>query len=556
MIKNISIEQYRKLKNIEFEFNKGINILSGSNGTCKTSILHIVSNSFQTINKKIENIRDNNCIDIIKGINDIINPKIESLTKGDKEYNDPAKGCSGTLYSVSYTNGKKINFRRHNSQLLNGKNRFSIKPSYRKGNSESLIKLPIIYLGLSRLYAHGEYQNEDNIKYINKKLPQVYLDEIASVYKDFTGIDILYKKQQKLGDIKTRAEFATEKDGIDSNTISAGEDNLFIIITALVSLKYYYESIQSSQEVESILLIDEFDATLHPSYQVKLLNILKRFCDKYKIQVIFTTHSLFLLEEALKNKHNVIYLIDNIDDVKKMKDVDIYKIKMHLENRTISELNTERCIPIFTEDNEARLFLKCMFDSFEKNSEVSFSKIKDLFYIVDANISSEALCNIFESSPILRSTIRSICVLDGDKSVSAEYNNHIITLPGGKSPEKLFFEYANHLYETNSVFWNNNCVADKGYTKVHYRDKISKDIESINIKINETKKQGKSTKGIRREENKKLFREYEEFFILVINHWILDPNNEVHIRKFYNDLKIMFKKVSKFHDISAREWGA
>ena len=28
MIKNISIEQYRKLKNIEFEFNKGINILS------------------------------------------------------------------------------------------------------------------------------------------------------------------------------------------------------------------------------------------------------------------------------------------------------------------------------------------------------------------------------------------------------------------------------------------------------------------------------------------------------------------------------------------------
>lgn len=78
-----------------------------------------------------------------------------------------------------------------------------------------------------------------------------------------------------MGDIKTRADFESDKAGIDSNTISAGEDNLFIIISALVSLKYYFQNITSTNEIESVLLIDEFDATLHPSLQFKLLDIFR-----------------------------------------------------------------------------------------------------------------------------------------------------------------------------------------------------------------------------------------------------------------------------------------
>lgn len=43
MIEKIKIDQYRKLKNIELNFSKGINAISGTNGTCKTSILHLFS---------------------------------------------------------------------------------------------------------------------------------------------------------------------------------------------------------------------------------------------------------------------------------------------------------------------------------------------------------------------------------------------------------------------------------------------------------------------------------------------------------------------------------
>ena len=42
MIKRIHVVKYRKLENMDLEFSKGINVISGTNGTCKTSLLHIV----------------------------------------------------------------------------------------------------------------------------------------------------------------------------------------------------------------------------------------------------------------------------------------------------------------------------------------------------------------------------------------------------------------------------------------------------------------------------------------------------------------------------------
>ena len=100
MVKGIHIIKYRKLENMELEFSKGINVLSGTNGTCKTSLLHIISNAFQAVTKKCEWLTDASCLDVIRQVNNMTNPKIESLTKGDKTHNDPANGIKGTIFSV------------------------------------------------------------------------------------------------------------------------------------------------------------------------------------------------------------------------------------------------------------------------------------------------------------------------------------------------------------------------------------------------------------------------------------------------------------------------
>jgi predicted ATP-binding protein involved in virulence len=555
MVNKIKIIKYRKLQDLEFNFSKGINVISGTNGTCKTSLLHIISNSFQKVKKNNSIFIDNSCVDMINNVNDVVNPKIESLTKGDKTYNNPANGVSGALFSVSYIDGVNISFRRHNSQSLEGKSRFSIKPTYKKDDSDKLPEMPVVYLGLSRLFPHGEYQDDENVKDIKKKLPDAYLDIISDIYNRFTGIDISYNGQKKIGDIKIRSEFSSQYSGIDSNTISAGEDNLFIIITALVSLRYYFDNITSTKDIESILLIDEIDATLHPAFQVKLLDILSDFSQKYKIQIVFTTHSLYLLEEALNRKINVIYLRDNIDSVDPMEDIDIYKIRMSLESALKEDIYSSRSIPVFTEDNEARMFLKCLLEYFERNFRDKFSGVKNLFHLVNANISADNLKSIFKDSILLRSTMRSICILDGDQD--PDYTNYIITLPGGlnkKPPEELIFEHAQKLYESDIEFWRNKTVLGSGYDKIYYRDNIKPDIEGIYSKIQELKENGVSTKGVKREENKKVFNDHNKFFKLVIINWINSVENSNQVEKFYKDLKVMFKKVSEFHDINSKEW--
>ncbi|MCF2628977.1 ATP-binding protein [Fusobacterium mortiferum] len=552
MIKQINIVQYRKLKNIQFDFSKGINIISGTNGTCKTSLLHIISNAFQAVPKSFEYLSDPKVLDTIKSLNKLNNPKIESLTRGDNEYNDPAPNIKGPLFRCEYFDETSLEFRKHNSPK---NNRFSIKPKYPKDKKESLPIIPIIYLGLFRLYSFGEFNNDDEIKDINKKIPETYLEEIKELYKDFTGIEIKYKSQQDMGGIKNRAEFISDKEGVDSNTISAGEDNLFIILTALTSLKYYFESLnkENTNPVESILLIDEIDATLHPAFQIRLLDTFKEYSEKYKIQIIFTTHSISLLEYALSQKQKVIYLIDDLTRVTQMPSVDKYKIEMYLKNKAKKDIYLPKNIPVFTEDKEARIFLKELINYY-KNKDKAFSQISGIFHFVDANLSCEALKNIFQDDQILRSTMRSICILDGDQApdpytFKANLANHIITLPENAPPEVIFFEYSKFLYENDiSEFWNNSDVQEQGFTKIYYRTNIKSEIDNIDKKISESNHLRK------RDENKRIFKDYQLFFNFVIRHWLHDPKNQDKIATFFKNLNILFKKVAAFHGINPNDW--
>ena len=189
-------------------------------------------------------INDKKCLPIIRAVNDVTNPKVESLTRGDQTYNDPAHGVKGPLFSVDYYGADTLSFRRHNSKQVT---RYAVKPKYQPGTTDTLPFCPVIYLGLSRLVPFGEFKNDEALSSIKKNLPQQYQNEIAALYKGFTNYDISFNATKQMGDIKVRSEFTSNIEGIDSNTISAGEDNLSIILTAVISLKYYYESISPSK---------------------------------------------------------------------------------------------------------------------------------------------------------------------------------------------------------------------------------------------------------------------------------------------------------------------
>lgn len=547
MIKNINIIQYRKLKNLTLNFTKKVNAISGTNGTCKTSLLHLLGNSLQAPTRSCGWITDNKCLPIIRAVNSVTNPKVESLTRGDQTYNDPAHGVNGTLFSVDYYGADSLNFRRHNSS----ETRYAVKPKYEAGSGDTLPFCPAIYLGLSRLVPFGEFQNDSALSNIKKKLPQIYQDEIARLYRQFTNYEITFNVAKHMGDIKVRSEFSSDVEGIDSNTISAGEDNLSIILTALVSLKYYYESISSTHEVESLLLIDEMDATLHPAFQIKLLNLFREMSELYKIQIVFTTHSMSLLEEMVSRKDNVIYLIDNVTSVYQMEDPDIYKIKMHLQSLTQEDIYEDRIIPLFTEDDEARCLLDLLFDYYQK-THPEFRNVCGLFHKVLTNIGADNLTGIFTDSKLLHTTMRSICILDGDHR--SDITNFIVSLPGNSSPETVLLNYIKKLYDEDDVFWKDRTIVDKGYTKTYYITNVKNPVDEFEAEFNRLHESGESAKGKRRAFNKKLFNDNRNFFILVFKHWINNPINKPEVDRFYNQLRTLFWKVAPYHEINPKDW--
>ena len=556
MIKKINYISYRKLKNLNIEFEKNINVIAGTNGTCKTSILHTISNSFKAVSSTDERFINKQSVSIIKHLNKLYNPKIETLTRGDKEFNDPSQGNKGTLYVTTYTDDSTLSFRKHNSKTSN-KMRFAVKPQYKSGENESLPAIPTIYLGLFRLFSYGEFESDELIRNISDKLPPVFQEVISNIYKSFTGYEIEFEQIKDMGRIKNRPEFKTNISGIDSNTISAGEDNLFIILTALVSLRYYYESINSTNDVESILLIDEIDASLHPEFQLKLIKLFVEYSEKYKIQIFFTTHSMSLIEYTLKNKKcKTIYLLDQITNIKSMVDPDKYKIDMLLKNAIRQETYLYNKIPIITEDIEARFLLKLLIDFYPK-FHIDEISIEKFFHIVDASISSEAIYKLASDEYLLKSTMRTINILDGDQFNKKDFKKNLIVLPGATSPEKLAFTHANALYDDEySEFWDNDVLIDLGFTKRNFNVTIKPKIESIGRDLQLLKNEGTSTKGVERSKNKKLFNEYKLFWEFVLKNWIENESNRQTINTFYNDLRTLFLKTSEFHGINSKEWHA
>ncbi|MCU5310995.1 AAA family ATPase [Bacillus cereus] len=588
MSKKISIKKYRKLEDVNFDFSDNINLISGTNGTCKTSLLYIISNSYQKIKKNLTNSTTQNCLTVIQDINNMMNPKIETLTRGDKQFNDPAPNERGVILNVEYFDGYQLGFRKHHS---NTSDRFSIKPKYAVNSNDTLPQKAIIYLGLSRLASFGEFQEtsvEDILSSLSKKiddedtldtikktleskilgnqirkiksnLPTEYIDEINSLYYDFTGVQVKDSKFNKVSLIKNRADFTSNIDGIDSNTISAGEDNLYMIITALVSLKYYYESlnITNVSDIESILLIDELDATLHPSYQLKLYDLIKEYCCNYKIQFVGTTHSLSLLEYSLKQKDNVMYLVDGMDYVTKIdSQLDFLTIKMFLNEKSAFQMNTTKKIPVFTEDEEARILITALFDYFYATKKQSFSQVINHFHFVEANIGSENLMNIFSDTVLIKDLTKAICILDGDKN--PDLSKNVISLPGNDNPEKLLLEYLNKIFNdpNHREFWSpsNYIVGTGGYQKKVVLSEILQRYKEIESEITAKQHSGNPTKGLRREKYKKLFNAHTEFFKTLFTYWINDPINQHEVNKFYMNLYKLFRKTSIAYGINPNVW--
>ncbi|NCU09734.1 ATP-dependent nuclease [Pantoea ananatis] len=553
MINEIDFVSFKKLKNIKISFDENLNVISGTNGACKTTLLQLISNAFQMPTARSNIYNNNKCLRIIREINKIANPKMEAIVRDSKKYSDPADGIKGRLYSVIYSNANVLDFRKHNSKDENLAHRYALKPMYpRDKPKQSLPHRPVIYLGLSRLFPIGEIKDSD-IELQKSNLPNEYNEMISEIYKEFLGFKINNIGSNSISDFKSGPEFETDNPEIDSNTISSGEDNLFIILKALVSLKFYYQSLEESvNHKESILLIDEFDATLHPYLQIKLLDKMNEYAKEFKIQIFLTTHSLSLLKYASNKKIKITYLINNHSDIINLEEPNYIKIKMFLQNKSRDDTYIDNKIPVFTEDPEARYLFDEIFN-FWISKKPELAAIRNCFHLIDCSIGANNLKTIFDDPFLMETSLKSICIFDGDHQ--GDIRKSIISLPGKKSPEEFILDHCEKiLNEGDENFWKNPDIYNQGFTRDYYLTEIQPFIYAIRNEYAHMIDNEESTHGYKRKKYKKLFNEHRNYFTMVTINWIKRSENQNELEFFYNGLKQLFYKVVVQNNISKVKW--
>ena len=443
-VTRVKIDNFRNLKNIDFDLGKKITIIAGRNGTGKSALLGLTAHVFDFKEKK----RTLFGRPFMTEFSNIFRFSLKHESNAKYSY---------TVY-LDNQSKRKAYFNGYNKT----EKRFRIHVG-KKEAGKGKIDLPVIYLGLERLFPISQEKDSDiklqPLKSSDRKWYEKYYNLIFASEENIS-IDNFKTKHKKF----YSASYKTH----DAFSNSAGEDNLGQILTAILSFKNLKNTLNGRYK-GGILLIDELDATLFPGAQRKLLEAFLTFSTKFQIQIIFTTHSTDILT-MLENK-----MFSSSDDVKvlfleKRGEKIIPYQNLDKLKQVVSSLRYEVCSPkkkpkinVYTEDKEARVFLR----------NIISSKARKRIKISRLNLGAENYINLLKHKvPTFPS---SVIVLDGDKK-RKNYKN-VVLLPGNKAPEKVVYDFLKSL-KPDDKFWEEF----GGYTKEIFLSDPPKDFQRESMK--------------------------------------------------------------------------
>lgn len=297
IIKHAYIEKFRALNNIEFDLGSKITAIVGYNGTMKTTILGILSQTF-TIGKDSVMSGEKT----IDGYN-FHSQFSEKFKLTDKDHPGMHK-WKLDLYDGVY----KDNFFEAESILRDQtSNKIRFWSTEGKVEGVGYPQVPVYYISLKRVTPLGEETKVSFVSELNDEekafLDKEYRNIFSSTKNGELTIDSIVTSKKH-----TAAIYPSEYDAL---TISAGQDNIGKILLAVLSFKRLKEKFPNDYK-GGILLIDEIESTLHPTSQKMLIKRIYKYARDYSIQFIFTTHSPTVIKSAFdkynKGEAQMLYL--------------------------------------------------------------------------------------------------------------------------------------------------------------------------------------------------------------------------------------------------------
>lgn len=510
MIKCLELDNFRLFNNIKIRIGKKITILAGQNATGKSTVLGLIGASCQLDERSLIFQKQ-------------FKAKFEELFKAS-----PEKDKSGTIAKITFTDktfSKEIDYRYLRISWQNNKTRFRVIPfkyienssNNKKKKTDAKMKKPVLYTGLSRLFPLGEgIESPFKELKLDEEDKQWLIDKYNYILSNNENIRTIGKTNKMIAKNKYAIGIETEKYDFLAN--SAGQDNLGQILLNLLSLK------KLNFVNGGVFLIDEFDATLHISAQIRLYETLYEIAEKYNIQIIFTTHSLSFLKYIYpkiefndKEKNNnieLVYFTTANEVLEVLQNPNIYLIENDLRISSGYKLNSK--ISVFSEDAEAQFFIENILEDYITK-----------FNLVKAKLGCDVLMNLRKHDPKYFSN--TIIILDGDykKPIPNNYKN-IIKLPGSYRPEKVLYDYLISLPPEHD-YWN-VCkeYPDYGFSRRYF------------LEMGPGKYDGKES-----EQYKKWFQDNLEGFKVtqLMKFWI-DDNRDV-VDKFINDFIVIHNKIAE-----------
>jgi hypothetical protein len=464
------VEKFRGFQNLEFDLGKQVTLIAGQNGTQKSTLLGMLTQTF-SIGKT----------HVMHGLSPLSGGSFRS-SFSDKFRLSPKFDVPKEHEWTLTLSGSEEKF---TIESLARRNATSHLRFWRKGNRSAgsgYIQLPVIFLSLKRLLPNAEESGFDED-------PSITLSdsEVEFYKKWYRTILISGDKLEKVDYLKSKNKetAGVTSDHYDWRSNSAGQDNVGKILLAILSFKRLKDSFPEDYK-GGILAIDEIDAALYSGAQLKLLEALMNFSSKLNIQIIATTHSMPMIEKAIETSNTkgredstkVIYLKKSDGVVTLEQDLNAEKIKNHLDVSLGKVLKFS--VDVFAEDEECRDFSRACLGR----------KFKGLNY-VDCSLGCENLIQLAKQKIPAFLYPNSVVVVDGDVATNkiSKLKNYI-ALPGGDSPEKVLSTFLSELSDTDS-FWT---VKNPAYNKqICFRDYSLEDIHSDRTKAKKWYNDQKST---------------------------------------------------------------
>jgi len=383
-INHIQLNNFRKFQNQEFDLSENFTVFIGDNGTGKTALLDALAIGIGTLflgfnDVDSRNIKDDEIyrISYIKDQITTIEPqypvRISCEASINNNYTNLLTDLTLDIFPNSYNinwarelkEGSKTTTRNEAGNLI----KFAKKMQGKVSQGEDIILPLIAYYSTGRLWLQKKERSVKTLKpssrimgykncldaESNQKLMLSWFKtmELAELQQK-EPIRVLKSVKQAISncvdernsiqyDLLKDDLIITSKQGkfLPFRMLSDGVRNMLAMVADIAyraAVLNPHLGDQSARETPGIVLIDEIDLHLHPKWQRKVVNDLRKTFPK--IQFIATTHSPFIIQSL---KDGELINLDNLDHPQEVEEYknksieDIGEYIMGIENIQRSE---------------------------------------------------------------------------------------------------------------------------------------------------------------------------------------------------------------------------